>query len=156
MDIVGSLLRSRSGNRYVLVICDYAIRFPEAVTMRSVDAENVAEELLKLFACIGVPAEILTDQGYNFTSQLLSELYSMLHIHGIRTTPYHPQMDGLVERFNQTLKAMLRKTAVQERKDWDHLIPYVLFAYREVPQSSTGSHHLNSCMVQRLEDLWTL
>ena len=40
--------------------------------------------------------------------------------------------------FNQTLKVMLRKTAVQEGKDWDLLIPYVLFAYREVPQSSTG------------------
>ena len=93
---------------------------------------------MKLFACVGIPVEILTDQGSNFTSQLLSELYSMLHIHGIRTTPYHPQTDGLVERFNQTLKAMLRKTAVQEGKDWDLLIPYVLFAYREVPQSSTG------------------
>eukprot|EP00731_Ephydatia_muelleri_P007213 Em0003g1461a len=112
--------------------------FPEAVPMRSIDAENVAEKLLKLFARVGIPVEILTDQGSNFTSQLLSELYSMLHIHGIRTTPYHPQTDGLVERFNQTLKAMLRKTAVQEGKDWDLFIPYVLFAYREVPQSSTG------------------
>ena len=138
MDIVGPLPRSRSGNRYVLVICDYATRFPEAVPMRSIDAENVAEELLKLFARVGIPVEILTNQGSNFTSQLLSELYSMLHIHGIRTTPYHLQTDGLVERFNQTLKAMLRKTAVQEGKDWDLLIPYVLFAYREVPQSSTG------------------
>eukprot|EP00731_Ephydatia_muelleri_P021177 Em0013g904a len=115
-----------------------AMDIVEAVPMRSIDAENVAEELLKLFARVGIPVEILTDQGSNFTSQLLSELYSMLHIHGIRTTPYHPLTDGLVERFNQTLKAMLRKTAVQEGKDWDLLIPYVLFAYREVPQSSTG------------------
>ncbi len=50
----------------------------------------------------------------------------------------HPQTDGLVERFNQTLKSMLRKTARSEGKDWDRLIPYVLFAYREVPQASTG------------------
>ena len=62
----------------------------------------------------------------------------MLHIHPIRTTPYHPQTDGLVERFNQTLKSMLRKTALEEGKDWDKLIPYVLFAYREVPQTSNG------------------
>ena len=135
-DIVGPLSRIHSGNQYLFVLCDYALL--EAVPMRSIDAENVAEELLKLLACVGIPVEILTDQGSNFTSQLLSELYSMLHIHGIRTTPYHPQTDGLVERFNQTLKAMLRKTAVQEGKDWDLLIPYVLFAYREVPQSSTG------------------
>lgn len=62
----------------------------------------------------------------------------MLHIRPIRTTPYHPQTDGLVERFNQTLKSMLRKSAVREGKDWDTLLPYLLFAYREVPQSSTG------------------
>ena len=73
------------------------------------------------------------DQGSNFTSQLLAELYGLLHVRPIRTTPYHPQTDGLVEQFNQTLKAMLRKAAVQEGKDWDLLIPYVLFAYREVP-----------------------
>ena len=102
--------------------------------MRSVDAENVAEELLKLFARVGIPAEILADQGSNFTSQLFSELHSMLHIHWISTTPYHPQTNGLVERYN----AMLCKTAVQEGKDWELLLPYILFAYREVPQSSTG------------------
>jgi transposase InsO family protein len=62
----------------------------------------------------------------------------MLHIQPIRTTPYHPQTDGLVERFNQTLKLMLRKTAVKEGIDWDKMLPYVLFAYREVPQTSTG------------------
>ena len=138
MDIVGPLPRSRSGNRYVLGICDYATRYPEAVAMRTIDAENVAEELVKLFARVGIPSEILTDQGSNFTSQLLAELYRLLHVRPIRTTPYHPQTDGLVERFNQTLKAMLRKVAVQEGKDWDLLIPYVLFTYREVPQCSTG------------------
>ena len=138
MDIVGPLPRSRSGIRYILVICDYATRYLEAVPLKSIDAEHIAEELVKLFARVGVAQEILTDQGSNFTSQLLVEIYRMLHIHPIRTSPYHPQTDGLVERFNQTLKAMLRKVAVAEGKDWDKFLPYLLFAYREVPQSSTG------------------
>ena len=56
----------------------------------------------------------------------------------MRTSPYHPQMDGLVQQFNQTLKAMLWKAAQTEGKDWDKLIPFLLFAYREVPQASTG------------------
>ena len=73
MDIIGPLPQSRSGNRYVLVICDYATRYPEAIPLRSIDAENVAEELIQLFARVGVPEEILTDQGSNFTSQLLKE-----------------------------------------------------------------------------------
>ena len=62
----------------------------------------------------------------------------MLNVHSIRTTPYHPQTDGLVGRFNQTLKAMLRRTVTQEGKDWDRLLPYLLFAHREVPQASMG------------------
>ena len=84
--------------------------------MRAVDAEAVAEELVKMFTRVGIPREILTDQGSNFTSQLLAELYRLLHLRPIRTSPYHPQTDGLVERFNQTLKSMLRKVATQERE----------------------------------------
>ena len=91
-----------------------------------------------MFSRVRIPMEILTDQGSNFTSRMMAELYSMLRVHPIRTTPYHPQTDGLVERFIQTLKAMLRKTVTREGKDWDKLVPFLLFAYREVPQVSTG------------------
>ena len=138
MDIVGPLPRSSSGKWYILVICDYATRYPEAVALRTIDANAVAEELLTFFSRVGVPEEILTDQGTNFMSQLLSEAYRLLKIKPIRTTPYHPQTDGLVERFNGTLKAMLKKAASEDGRDWDRLLPYLLFAYREVPQASTG------------------
>ena len=87
---------------------------------------------------MGIPKEILTHQGSNFTSQLLAEVYRLLHVKALRTSPYHPQTDGLIERFNKTLKEMLRKSAVEDGKDWDRLVPYVLFAYREVPHESTG------------------
>ena len=130
--------RSRSRHRYILVICDYATRYPEAVAMKTVDAEAVAEELLKFFSRVGIPKEILTDQGTNFTSQLFAELYRLLHVDALWTSPYHPQTDGLVERFNGTLKEMLRKSAQVDGRDWDELLPYVLFAYREAPQESTG------------------
>ena len=122
MDIVGPLPRSQSGNRYVLVVCDYANRYLEAVALRNTDAESVTEELVKLFVRVGIPREILTDQGTNFTSQLLAEVYKLLHVKGLRTSPYHPQTDRLVERFNQMLREMLRKTATEEGKDWDKLL----------------------------------
>ena len=138
MDIVGPLPCSSTGRQFILVISDYATHYPEAIALRNIDANTVAEELLKFFARVRVPEEILTDQGTNFTSQLLIEVYLLLKIKPIRTTPYRPQTDGLVERFNSTLKSMLRKTVSKEGKDWDWLLPYLLFAYREVPQASTG------------------
>ena len=137
MDVVSPLPRSSSGHKYILVVCDYATHYPEAIPMKAVDAEHVAEELVTMFSRVGVPSEILIDQGTNFMSKLLSELYQLLHVQQIRTSPYHPQTDGLVIRFNKTLKSTLCKTAV-EGKDWDKLLPYLLFAYREVPQVSTG------------------
>ena len=85
-----------------------------------------------------IPEGILTDQGTNFTSALLGEPYRLKGIKALRTSPYHPQGDGLVERFNQTLKAMLRKVLKGEERDLDHMLPYVLFAYREVPQATVG------------------
>ena len=138
MDIVGPLPRSRAGNRYILVLVDYATRYPEAIPLKTIDAEVIAEQLASVFARVGIPQELLTDQGTNFTSKLLKELYKLLHVQAIRTSPYHPQTDGVVERFNQTLKAMIRKFVTDEGRDWDKLIPFLLFAYREVPQSSTG------------------
>ena len=81
--------------------------------MKTVDTEHGAEELVTMFACVGVTSEILTDQGTNITSKLLTEWYRLLHIQPTRTSPYHPQTDSLVERFNGTLKSMLRKTAVE-------------------------------------------
>ena len=138
MDIVGPLPRSRHGYGSILVLCDYATRYPEAVPFRSIGAAQVVEALVNIFSQVGIPKEILTDQGANFISQLLSEEYKLLQVCSIRTSPYHPQTDGLVERFNQTLKSMIQKTVTGKGKDWNKLLPYLLFAYREVPQDSTG------------------
>ena len=115
----------------------YATRYPEAVALPTVIAPRVVKELIQLFARVGIPEEILTDQGPNFMSSLLEELYRLLQIRRIRTTPYHPQTDGLVERFNGTLKSMQGKFVADSQNDWDTYLPYVLFAYREVPQEST-------------------
>eukprot|EP00731_Ephydatia_muelleri_P002993 Em0001g2993a len=84
-----------------------------SIPPKSIDAEHIAE-MIEVFARVGVPREILTDQGSNFVSQLLAELYRLLQVKPIRTSPYHPQTDGLVERFNKTLKAMLRKSSAMK------------------------------------------
>ena len=106
--------------------------------MKSTDAETVAQELVKIFARLGIPDELLTDQGSNFVLELLNQLSSLLRIRRIKTSPYHPQTDGLVERFNGTLKRMLWRFVQEAPGAWDELLLYLLFSYREVPQASTG------------------
>ncbi|XP_036066885.1 uncharacterized protein LOC112138883 isoform X2 [Oryzias melastigma] len=138
MDIVGPVERTQSGNRYILVICDYGTRYPEAFPLRDITAKQIAYALLQLFSRVGIPSEILTDQDTNFLSNTLKQVYRLLGIKSIRTTAYHPQTDGLVERYNRTLKSILRKFISMNAKDWDKWLPYLLFAYREVPQASTG------------------
>lgn len=138
MDIIGPLVKSSMGHQYALVICDYATRYPEVYPLRSIQVKHIVRCLVDLIARVGVPSEILTDQGTNFMAKLMKLLYKQLGIKGIRTTPFHPQTDGLVERFNGTLKNMLKKFVDESGRDWDKWLPFLLFAYREVPQCSTG------------------
>ena len=138
MDIFGPVDKSKSGNCYMLVITDYATKYPEVFPLKSVKAKAVAFSLVQFFSRVGFPREILTDQGTNFMSMLLKQVHQLLGIKGVSTTSYHPQTDGLTERFNQTLKQILCKFINVTGSDWDQWLPYLLFAYRDVPQASTG------------------
>ncbi len=138
MDLIGPLERSARGHRFALVLVDYATRYPEAVALRNISAKSVAEALFSMISRVGIPKEILTDQGTAFMSRTIRELYELLGIKSIRTSVYHPQTDGLVERFNRTLKTMIRKFVHENAKNWDKWLEPLLFAVREVPQASTG------------------
>ncbi|KAJ8264277.1 hypothetical protein GJAV_G00147290 [Gymnothorax javanicus] len=112
---------------------------PKAVPLRTATGKTIAKELFVLFSRVGVVDEILTDQGTCFMSQVLREMCRLLHITQLRTSVYHPQTDGLVERFNKTLKSMLRKLIDTDGKDWDQLLPYLLFAIRRSPRALQAS-----------------
>ena len=122
----------------MLTSCCYSTRYPEAIPLKDELAETVAEALVGIFSRLGIPKVILSDQGTNFLSQLMTVLYKRLGVHKVRTSPYHPMANGLVERWNGTLKSMLKRVVQDEPKDWDLYLPYLLFAYREVPEASTG------------------
>ncbi|XP_076464736.1 uncharacterized protein LOC143296595 [Babylonia areolata] len=139
VDIVGPIApASESGCRYILTMVDYATRYPEAVPLKDITSESVAEALFNMWTRTGIPSEVLTDRGTQFTSQVMQEVYRLLSVRGLTTTPYHAQCNGLVERFNATLKTMLRRLSHERPRAWDRWIPALLFAYREVPQESTG------------------
>ena len=99
---------------------------------------GIAKELVIVFSRMGIPKEILTDQGTNFMSTLLQEVYQLMNITRIRTSPDHSQTDGLVEWFNGMLKSMMEKFTSKNQKDWDECLPYLLFAYRAAIQESIG------------------
>jgi len=139
VDIVGPVIpASEDGNRYILTMVDFATRYPEAVALKTIEATRVAEALVTMWSRLGIPAEILTDRGTQFTSGVMAEVERLLSIKHLFTSPYHAQCNGLVERFNGTLKAMLRKLCQEKPRTWDRYIPALLFAYREVPQESLG------------------
>ena len=91
MDVVGPLTRTKTGYRYILTVVDLPTRYPVAVPLKRVDAETTCTELVNIFACNGVPEEIVHDNGGNFTAQLMKEVLGVMGIQQIRTSPYHPE-----------------------------------------------------------------
>ena len=98
VDLIGPMVpKSDKGNRYILTLVDYATRFPEAVALKSTDTEKVAEALVDMFARVGIPNEILSDNGPQFISDVMKEVGRLLSLRQLLSTPYHPMCNGLVE-----------------------------------------------------------
>ena len=144
IDLVGPLPMSGRKHRWILTLVDCATRYPEAIPMKGIDTIECAEELVNIFSRIGIPQEILSDRGSQFVSDLMREISRLLSVRQLQTTPYHAQCNGLVERWNGTLRRMLQKMAAERPSDWDRYIPALLFSYREVAQASLGDFRLSS------------
>ena len=114
-----------------------ASRYPEALHLKTITAEEVAEGLAELFCRHGIPRAILSYQGKQFESELLNQLCATLKIKKYRSSPYHPQSNGIVERFHGTLIPMLRK-ALEGCKEWLKQLKYCVFAIRSAPNKITG------------------
>ena len=127
------------GNRYLIVFQDLFTKWPMAYPASDQKTERIArllvEEIIPFF---GVPEALLSDRGTNLLSYLMRDVCKMLGIEKLNTTAYHPQCNGAVERFNRTLKAMLRKHVMKFGVQWDQYLHGVLWAYRNTPHSSTG------------------
>ena len=163
IDLIGPIHPpSDRGHRFVLVAVDYATRYPEAIPLKKIDAVTVAEALWQMWTRVGIPKEVLSDNGSQFRSEVMSELYKLMQVNGLYTTPYHAQGNGLVERFNGTLKSMLKRLCSEQPGEWDRFIPAALFAYREAPQESLGFSPFEMLYgravrgpMQILRQLWT-
>ncbi|XP_075168511.1 uncharacterized protein LOC142240690 [Haematobia irritans] len=139
MDVARPFPVSDSGNRYVLVVMDYFSKWPEVYAIPNQEAKTIVDVVDKNWICrYGVPTEIHSDQGRNFESAIFKEMCDSLGIKKTRTTPLHPQSDGMVERFNRTLEEHLRKVVDNGQRDWDDHIPKFLLSYRSAIHDSTS------------------
>ena len=163
IDLVGPISPpSEEGHRYILTLVDFATRYPEAVPLKTIDTETVAEALVNIFSRLGIPEEILSDIGTQFVSDCMKEVTRFLSIKQITTTPYHPMCNGLTEKFSVRMKFMLNSLCSEHSRQWHHFIKPLLFAYREVRQESTGFSPfelLYGRVVRRpmtiLKEIWT-
>lgn len=139
IDILGELPETENGNKYILVFVDYFTKWTQAFALPDQRAQTVADVLVnQVFTTIGVPHQLHSDQGRNFESDLFAELCKLLGVNKTRTTPFRPQSDGMVERFNRTIQQMLKTFVNENRDDWDDHLPYLTMAYRATVHDSTG------------------
>ena len=139
MDLLDMSVTTSQGNRYVLVMVDCFTRWTEAFPLPDKTAQSVVDAFFNQVVCrFRMPSVIHSDQGREFENKIMQELCLFGGAHKTRTTPYHPESDGMVERFNRTLLMMLAMFAGKNRDDWDDLLPAVMMAYWSSVHESTG------------------
>ena len=112
--------------------------FPEAIPLRNIKTKSIVKALIKFFTFVGLPKSVRSDQGSNFMSGIFQQVMHELGIKQYRSSAYHPESQGALERFHQTLKNMIRSYCFDTEKDWDEGIHLLLFAVRESVQESLG------------------
>ena len=129
---------SRDGKEMVLVVTDvfskFALAFPTKNQRASTVAKILVEEIFNRFGC---PERVHSDQGRNFESQLVDELCKYYGIQKSRTTPYHPQGNGICERFNRTLHGMLSTLSRDQRELWPRYLSSLTAVYNSTPHAVT-------------------
>ena len=113
-------------------------RFPEAIPLRNIKARTVSNALVKLFTLFGRPKEVQSDQGSNFMSGIFQPVMHELGVRQIKSSAYHPESQGALERFHASLKTMIRAYVEQHEKDWDVGLPLLMFAARRSVQEFLG------------------
>ena len=139
LDYMGPLPETAGGNRHILVMMDHFTKWCEAFATKDQKASTVAHILVsRVFARFGPPTIIHSDQGKNFDSTVMHEVYNIMGVKKTRTTAYHPQGDGLVERQNRTLQEIIANFVSIHGNDWDQWLDQAVFAYNTSVHESTG------------------
>jgi transposase InsO family protein len=131
-DLVGPLPASSSGHTHLFTVVDRSTRWPEAIPLAGTTTADCVEAFLSGWVSrFGVPAVVTSDRGVQFTSSVWSGLCQKLGINHKLTTAYHPQANGLVERFHRQLEALRERL---ETGDWYSQLPWVMMGLRAAPK----------------------
>ncbi|KMQ86430.1 enzymatic polyprotein endonuclease reverse, partial [Lasius niger] len=138
MDVVGPLPTTIQFNTYILTIQDLLTKYSIAAPMQTADSLAIAEALIKNFICIyGAPKAILTDQAPTFFTSLMKIIASYFKIKQYRTTAYHPQSNGSIERSHHVLTEYL-KMFTSNNQEWDENLPAAMFSYNTSVHEGTS------------------
>ena len=139
LDFFGPINPSSKKKKYILVCTDYVIKWVEAKALHFANEKSAINFLFEdIFTRFGVPREIVTDQGSQFTSRTVKDLVENYNIKHRKSTPYHPQANGQVESTNKVIEGILTKTVHLHRRYWAERLPEALWAYRTTWMNTTG------------------
>ena len=139
MDYMGPLPETVRGNKHLLVVMDHFTKWCEVFPTKDQKVITVAEILVsRVFSRFGPPVVIHSDQGSNFESNLIKEICNLMGVHKSRTSAYHPQGDGQVERHNRTIQDILASYVSQHKDDWDLWADLAVYAYNTSIHTATG------------------
>ncbi|MCO5596919.1 hypothetical protein L7F22_050990 [Adiantum nelumboides] len=138
IDAMGPLPRTANGKLYILVAIDYMTRWVEAQSVAKVNEKTVSKFVYTHICCrFGTPLEIVSDNGPRFRRGLLTEVCEELKIFHRHSTPYYPQSNGLVEKANGIIAAIIRKMVESKPKRWDNFLDGAIWAYRTTYRDAT-------------------
>ena len=137
IDVVGPFPKARGGFQYLLTYIDEATRWPEAIALRKTTTSVVIEQLKHIFSWNGFPTTIVSDNGSQFCSRKFEKLLQDNGIEHVKTSPYHPQGNGIVERLHGSLNTIIAKT-VERKGNWPEVVPMALYFIRSTPCVSSG------------------
>jgi transposase InsO family protein len=139
IDITGPHVISNRQNKYILTVVDFFSKYAFAFPIRNHEAHTVADKLMdNVFTLVGVPRQILSDQGPEFESSLMKELCTILNIQKLRTSAYKPSTNSQAERFHKSLNTIMAKLVSDNQRDWCKRLPYAIAAYNSTVHSATG------------------
>ena len=139
MDIIGPTMKTKRGNQFILLIHDELTKYLILVLLNTQQTESIINALLVHYSYIfSAQRTILTDQGQNFVSELMTKFDEAFEIKQNKTTSLHPQANGYLERTHSVVKDLIRTSLRDNNREWDEVLNFIFLGYNTLIHEATG------------------